>query len=289
MQSLPLILLAALLTSMAWGATRARAEDDDVRGLPQAAPALRAPMAPALDMALTPASPARDIPWDRLDRAAYERVRDVVQGAVVSREVRDIAFRSRKPVFEFLLDHPDFAAGVARALREGKYRVRSVGDGWEADDGHGAHGRLRVFYAESGRRLFYLEGHYDTPLLPTLSGRLVMMLDADHVEGSDGITYCEMRVAGHLRLDSTAAEVVATVARSFGEAQVDKKVRRFFGHVAKVSRRAYDDPEGLADELARRPELPAEQVTRFREVLMAHLPPGWSETLDFRLLDTPLQ
>ena len=37
MQTLRLILLAALLTSAAWGATPARAEDDDARGLPLAA------------------------------------------------------------------------------------------------------------------------------------------------------------------------------------------------------------------------------------------------------------
>jgi hypothetical protein len=81
------------------------------------------------------------------------------------------------------------------------------------------------------------------------------------------------------------AEVLASVAKGFSEAQVDKKVRRFFRHVAVVSRRAYDDPEGLADELDRRADLSTARVAEFRQVLLAHVPPAWSQTQDFRLID----
>jgi len=247
-----------------------------------------APGPPSFDLVLDQASRQEGIPWERLDGPAYDLVRDVVAGALVEREVRDIAFRSRPEVFEFLLDHPDFAADVARLLRQGKYRLRRVGDAYEADDGRGARGWLKPVFAMPGRRLFYLHGRYDPPLLPSLSGRLVILLASEHVEGPDGVTYCAMRVSGFLKLDSTFTEVLVRVARSFSEAQVDKRVRGFFRHVAVVSRRAYDDPEGLADLVTGRPDLQPDLVAEFRRVMLAHLPPSWSEQQRFRLLEGPL-
>ena len=227
------------------------------------------------------------VPWERLDAGAYELVRDVVKDAAVAREVRDITFRSHKPVFDFLFDHPDFAADVARLLREGKYRVRRVGDAYEADDGRGVRGVMRPLLSEDGRRVFYVEGRYDPPLLPTLTGRLVILLDTEHLDGPDGVTYCAMKFAGYLKLDSVVADAFARLAHKLSEDQVDRRVRRFFGHVAAVSRRAYDDPEGLAELLAARPELAADQVARFRELLLASVTPGWAANGEYRFLDSP--
>jgi hypothetical protein len=238
-------------------------------------------------LTLHEASGRRSIPWDRLDLDSYELVRDVVKGAAVAREVRDITFRSHKPVFDFLFDHPDFAADVARILREGKYRVRRVGSLYEADDGRGVRGVMKPLLSEEGRRLFYLEGRYDPPLLPPLSGRLVILIDTEHLDGPDGVTYCAMKFSGFLKLDSLVADAFARVVQTFSEDQVDRRVRRFFGHVAAVSRRAYDDPEGLAALLDGRAELPADQVAAFRELLLASVPPGWAATGDYRFLDTP--
>jgi hypothetical protein len=238
-------------------------------------------------LTLHEASRPGSIPWDRLDLDSYELVRDVVKGAAVAREVRDITFRSHKPVFEFLFDHPDFAADVARILREGKYRVRRVGSVYEADDGRGVRGLMKPLLSEEGRRLFYLEGRYDPPLLPTLSGRLVILIDAEHLDGPDGVTYCAMKFSGFLKLDSVVAEAFARVVQTFSEDQVDRRVRRFFAHVARVSRRAYDDPEGLAALLAGHPELPVERVAEFSELLLASVAPGWATTGDYRFLDAP--
>jgi hypothetical protein len=142
-------------------------------------------------------------------------------------------------------------------------------------------------FAVGGRRIFHVSGSYDRPYVPTLSGRLVVLLDAEHVDAADGETYCHLRVAGHLRLDSALADALVPVALRFGEAKLDREVRRFLRHVASVSRRAYDDPRGLADELSRRPDVPPEALARFRALLLAHLPPDWAEPLGFSLVEPP--
>lgn len=259
-------------------------EEEVPREAPTDVPATPAP--PAGEIALVPGG--RLIPWEQLDEESFALARDVVSQALVFRQVDGIAFRSRKEVYDYLIQHMDFAADVARMLRVGKYRMRRTSAGFEADDGHGAHGFLKPLYDDGDRRVFYLQGRYDPPVLPSIAGRLVLVLETSYTQAPDGENYAEMRVAGYLRLDSVLAEVIATVAQSFSEEMVQKKVKRFFRDVARVSRRAYDDPEGLLEELGRHPEFQAERVAEFRRVLLAHLPPPWAEAIPFRLTPEPL-
>jgi hypothetical protein len=242
--------------------------------------------APRLDLALIEPRRSRAVPWDRLDENGYALVRDVVGAALVAREVRDIAFRSRREVFDFLLEHPDFAAEVARVVREGTYRVRRVGEGFVAEDGRGAHGTFRTLAVDGGLRVFHLAGRYEPPLLPTVAGSMVLLLHNEHVEGPDGVTYCAVTIAGYVRMDTFAAEVLAMVSRRLTESYVDRKVRRFFRHVAALSRRAYDDPEGLAAALARRPDLPPDRLAEFTRLLLAPVRPAWADGHALGLLDS---
>ncbi|MBI4607542.1 MAG: hypothetical protein HY726_00860 [Candidatus Rokubacteria bacterium] len=230
----------------------------------------------------------RELPWDRLDRRTFLEVKDVVDGAAVVHHVYGIWYRSRKEVFDFLIEHPDFAAEVARILREGKYRVQQTSNGYEADDGRGARGVFKPIMTDGDRRVFHLEGRYDQPLLPTISGRLVLVLETVHRTTPGGPTYAESRVEGFLRLDSVILERLARLALTLSKSLMDRRIRRFFRHVERVSQRAYDDPEGLADELASHVHLPAPRVAQFREALLGDRLPSWAEPLGLRLTHASL-
>ena len=275
-----------LVLAVAASAEPPAPEEEVAEEAPNGISATPGPPPPAGEIALVPGG--RLIPWERLDEESFALARDVVGQALVFRQVDGIAFRSRKEVYDYLIQHMDFAADVARMLRVGKYRIRRTSVGFQADDGHGAHGFLKPLYDDGDRRVFYLQGRYDPPILPSIEGRLVLVLETSYTQAPDGENYAEMRVAGYLRLDSVLAEVIATVAQSFSEEMVRKKVTRFFRDVARVSRRAYDDPEGLLEELDRHPEFEAERVDEFRRVLFAHRPPPWAEAIPFRLSPEPL-
>jgi hypothetical protein len=188
-------------------------------------------------------------------------------------------YRSRKEAFDFLMEHPDFAANVARVLREGKYRVWQTAAGYEADDGRGARGFFKPVFADGDWRIFYLEGRYDQPFLPTLAGQLVLVMETAHRANSGGTSYAETRVACFLRLDNAILKLLAQVAAPLSRSLMDRRIRRFFRHVERVSQRAYDDPEGLAEELARHPDLPGERVAQFRQALLVNQLPRWAEPL----------
>jgi hypothetical protein len=208
------------------------------------------------------------IPWERLSPDASGLVREVVTQALVARQVNGITYKSRPEIFRYLMDHPDFAATMARAINVGRYRITPVPGGYEADDSRGVRGLLKPVYADTQRRVFYLAGRYDPPLLPAMTGRAVLVLDALHVPSQDGGTRAEVTVVGFLKVDTVLARIVAGVLRSFTQATVDRKVRRFFRHVEKVSARAHDDPAGLAQAIQGHPDLPPGQVAEFRRLLL---------------------
>lgn len=225
-----------------------------------------------------------EVPFEALPPSALGRVQAVLGQSILAHRVEGIRYRSREEVFRFLLDHPEFAAAVARACRVGEYRIIPTADGYWGDDARGATGEIRVLYAEPGRRLFHLQGRYDKRLLPTIEGQILVLLEFAHHPTPEGETIVENRLTGHLRLDTpilgTLAEIVATLTRPLVERAVEKKVRRFFRTVARVSSWAYDDPEGLSALLDGHPEVPQDAtLAAFRRILLARRLPPWAEGL----------
>jgi hypothetical protein len=228
------------------------------------------------------------VPLERLGDEARGRVQAVLGASVFSHRVSGLQAKSREPVFRFLLDHPDFAAAVARALRLGQYHVERRDDGYWGDDSRGARGMIRVLYADEGRRLFHLEGTYEGRGVPTIQGRMLVLLEFQHDEDPTGGTRVETSVTGHVALDTplvgAVAQLAATLARPVVERAVERKVRRFFTTVARVSRWAYDQPDQLWAALEGHPEVPQDAtLAAFRDILLAGRPPAWASE-GYRLL-----
>jgi hypothetical protein len=221
------------------------------------------------------------VPLARLDEEARERAEAVLGTSVFSHRVAGLSARSREPVFRFLLDHPDFAASVARALKLAKYRVEPRENGYWGDDVRGARGMIRVLYADDGRRLVHLDGMYDHAGLPTIRGQMLLLIEFQHVEDPDGGTRVEASITGHFRLDTplvgAVAQLATTLARPTVERAIERKVRRFFATVARVSRWAYDEPEQFWAALDRHPEISQDAtLAAFRQILLAGRPPAWA-------------
>ena len=228
------------------------------------------------------------VPLAGLDEEARGRAEAVLGTSLFAHRVTGLRARSREPVFRFLLDHPHFAAALARALRLGKYRVTLQDDGYWGDDRRGARGKVRMLYADEGRRLYHLEGSYEARGLPTMKGRMLVLLEFRHEEDPAGGTQVDASVTGHVRLDTPLVGAVAQLATTFArpavERAVERKVRRFFGTVARVSRWAYDEPEQIWAAIEGHPEVPQDAtLAAFQEILLADRPPAWLDGT-FRLL-----
>ena len=221
------------------------------------------------------------VPLTRLGDEARSRAETVLEGSLFSHRVSGLRSRSREPIFTFLLDHPDFAAAVARALRLGKYQVEARDGGYWGDDTRGARGLMRVLYADAGRRLMHLDGMYEGRGLPTIRGQMLLLVEFDHQDDPKGGTRVEVSITGHVRLDTPLVGPVAllatTLARPAVERAVDRKVRRFFDTVARVSRWAHDQPQEFWAALDGHPEIRQDAtLVAFREILLDGQPPVWA-------------
>jgi len=195
---------------------------------------------------------ARDgrIPFERISAPQQARVRDVVEHAVFERGVRDVTFRSREAIFRYFLDHLDFAAAAARALRVANYQVRSRGDGtYWGDDTRGAKGVFETVYADPHKRVVHAQGTYDGRWLPTIHARIVLIVDFEHQHAPDGRSYAKFDVKGYLCVDNRFLDALARLVGPIVVGAVDRKVARTAGVVAKVSERAHDDPAGFLETL----------------------------------------
>lgn len=213
------------------------------------------------------------VPFSRLtsdDRRALEQI---VRAPTLSREVKGLKFWSRKEVYEYLLDHPDFAAAVARAFGLSEYQivkdvkvVRASGDSYWGTDGTGATGHFRVVYADENKRVFLLDGTLNKKWLPTISARSVMVLIFEHK--ADGVgSYVENDLYGYIRIDNTFVAYLAKLLRPIIGNMAHEKIKHILSVGATVSEMTYRDPAGFLKKLEESPELPRQEFDEFRRTL----------------------
>jgi hypothetical protein len=122
-----------------------------------------------------------DIPWEGIAAASQRRARDVTEHAIFFRDLHGITVKSSPMVFDYLIDHPDFAATAGRILGIVKYRIVKERDGvfW-GDDAHGA------------------TGTFVKRFLPTIRGRILLVMAYEHRTDQTGESHVINHVRGYL-------------------------------------------------------------------------------------------
>lgn len=209
-----------------------------------------------------------DIPWKGIEGASQQRVRDVTGHAIFFRELHGIPVKSSPTVFDFLLDHPHFAATAGRILGIVKYRIVKERDGvfW-GDDAHGATGTFELMYAEKGKRVYLATGTFVKRFLPTISGRIVLVMSYEHRTDQAGESRVINDVCGYLRIDNRILGILARIAKPVVGPIVDRKVLRTFAAASKLTEQASHDPTTLYHSLEASPEIEKSELREFRRVL----------------------
>src|SRR5207247_10842793 len=161
-------------------------------GLAGASPVLFLPTAP-------PAGPGPSLPAE-IPAAERGRLAAIAETASLATHAAGEPFVARREVFEYLLDHPEFATHVTRTLRLARYRIWREPDGLWLDDGWGAVGRFSVVYAGNGTRVMHARGGYTHWLLPTIRGQAVVVIEYGVQPAGDGKSLISAAVTGFVKL-----------------------------------------------------------------------------------------
>ena len=185
----------------------------------------------------------------------------------MSTHVQAEPFVGRRDIFEYLLDHPEFATHVTRALKLARYRVWHTPEGLFLDDGWGATGRFSVIHAVGGTRVMYARGQYQQRVLPAISGQAVVVLASEFQPGSDGRTSITTAVTGFVKLDSRFLNLFSRLARGIVDAKAEKEAHRLVRVFARASRAIDERPAEVLAQLRQSPDVPQRELEEFRQLL----------------------
>mgnify|MGYP001597628774 CR=1 FL=1 len=92
-----------------------------------------------------------------------------------------------RPLFEFLLDHPEAGAELARALAVDDIVFRREGpDRFWADDKDGSAGTLRLLSKSETERLYYFDCRHEEPFYWPVRVRVVLLMSSESLPPSAG-------------------------------------------------------------------------------------------------------
>ncbi len=185
----------------------------------------------------------------------------------LSRRTGAVKFLSKKEVYEYLLDHPDVAAVAARALKAGEYQIKKAeGGSYWATDGKGVNGHFRVIYKSKNERIFFLDGAYYPGWLPSVPAKAIVALGFER-KNNETEEYVENNVDATLKIDNSLVAFLAKLLYGIMGNLMEKRMNQVLVLAAKVSEKAYQDPEGLLRELATGTELSPQVLNELREKL----------------------
>jgi hypothetical protein len=203
----------------------------------------------------------------QVPQAARARIQPVTDHPSLAVKVDGEPFVARREVFEYLLDHPEFATHVTRALKLARYRIWKAPGGLGIDDGWGTVGTFELVHAAEGLRLMYARGAYRQKLLPDIHGQAVVLIDYDTQPAANGQSRINTAVSGFVRLDSRILAMASTLATSVATKKGEKEARRLVKVFAKTTRAIDADPAGVFEKVRQRPDVPARELEEFRRLL----------------------
>ena len=201
--------------------------------------------------------------------AARARLTAVTDNASVSTRIEGEPFVGRRDVFEYLLDHPEFATHVTHALKLARYRIWKTSEGLGIDDGWGTVGTFEVIYAGRGVRLMYAKGEYHQRILPNVRGQAVVRIDWSTTPTAEGKSIIAPVVAGFVKLDSRLMAMAGRLASSVASSKADKEAHRLVKVFARTTRAIDDHPASVLETLRQRPDVPKQELEEFGRLLSA--------------------
>ncbi|MFQ5802283.1 MAG: hypothetical protein ACE5JQ_05215 [Candidatus Methylomirabilales bacterium] len=194
------------------------------------------------------------IPDFLISNSTTQKLREVVEGASYVDEKKGTVFRGHREVYEYLLNHLDFASRLGRIMDLTDYVIEETGQGtYKATTPKGAWAYLQVVYADDEKRVVLAEGKY---------GRAVVVLTYDAFD-REGESYIKYDLYGYVRADNPILHLLLGL---FGGI-VNHRIEHVLTSVAELNERIYEAPGTFQQELLAQTELPPDHLSEFAHIL----------------------
>jgi len=196
-----------------------------------------------------------------------QRLATVTDRPSLAAHVDGEPFRARRDVFEYLLDHLEFATHVTRALKTARYRVWTVPGGFGLDDGWGTVGTFEMVYVAPGVRVLHAKGEYQPRLLPNIRGQAIISITYDAKPAGDGTATIAAAVDTYVKIENKVLAATGVLARKAAHAKAEKEGSRLVRVFARTTRAIQDNPAAVWAALRDRPDVPQRELEEFRRLL----------------------
>lgn len=205
-------------------------------------------------------------------RVDDRRMAEEILANAVFETDRRTGVRADAAVFDFVVDHPDFAAAVNRGLGLGEFQVRQEGQRYEVTHGH-ARGTFWMAERRPDRVAYLATGTYEHPVLRAMGIRLrarsfivsTVERDSPHTPMST----MRVHVHAYLQIENS---VLGPVLRRFGplvRGAFESKLTAGQRIGPELAEMAFRDRERLLERLRRIEGLAPLQLARFEELVRA--------------------
>jgi hypothetical protein len=195
------------------------------------------------------------------------RLEKVVKNSFASTHVEHEPYAARPEVWEYLLDHPEFATHVTRALKVARYRIWHDGADLWVDDGWGVKGQFTIVHAEPGIRLLYAHGQFEQKVLPEIRGQAVGTFEYAFRRDEAGRAVVATAASGYVQVDNPVLNALGKVAAPMVQAKADKEAGYLLRTFARTTRAIEEDPARVYQLVSERPDVPRAELEEFRRLL----------------------
>lgn len=218
-------------------------------------------------LGVVPAAQPLELP-PQISQQERHRLEEIMRNSFASTRLAGDPYLTRPEVFEFLLDHPEFATHVSRAVGAARYRIWRQEDGLWLDDGWGVTGRFSVVHAEPGRRIMYASGRFEQRFLPEIHGQAVVALEYAFRPDADRRAQVLPTAVAYVQLDSNFfLKVLARVGAPFIQKRADREAKWLLRTFARVSHDIEANPAEVYRKVSERPDVPRQELEEFRRLL----------------------
>ncbi|HMU53390.1 MAG TPA: hypothetical protein PKA61_00200 [Nitrospira sp.] len=164
-------------------------------------------------------------PVDRVDADWNCRLQPVVVNYTTANKIGPVRTALTEALYTYLLDRPPTAAALINRLDLGIYKAEIRGPGlYWGDDGEGTRGLVHLLYHDRMSRIYYLEGTHHSRLLPSLTGKAVVLLRTKVVREPEGTEAMDTTLVSYMKVDNRFVSGLLSLLRPLIGGTVEQKL-----------------------------------------------------------------